>query len=894
MKKITLLKAFWAVFLIFGVVHTPVSGQTRVYDLQEDFTSDVASWGFASNNGSTQTITYNTTNKLLQVRWPNGGSSYVKTLSTVITPGNDNTLKVELIIKGYTSGSSSNYGAFYLLDENGNAITGFHVRRGSIGGSNKWFVGRVTSYPGIATYSYPTSADGLNADQPTAKITFDLDFTAHTLSYAAEQGTFDYTSRVFTASGSTVSSSAQAFINASASNIKSFNSWYYRGATASGTNGFDMMYAGISALRTVATASVTVKYKDQDNNYFKADEIIGDQVVGNAFNASAGQKSTYSSGDFYYVLDPASALNTVVASEGSTLELLFRKQAKVSTLTWNGTSESNGNLWSEWNLNFTNNATAYGHQNNSSILFDGNASNKNVVLNEVVSLGASNITVSAPDYSITGTGTISGSGAYIINLGATDSVKLGVSNNSTGEAQISGGIISVNKSGALGAFANITGASTILSGATGVAVPSTTFGVSAQLNAGTYANTLINGMTAGNGVKVSILSAVNHASNDGSRAYDFAPNGTLAVGSELELIGAGTDNRIGMTSNSSTYLANTKVSLKGNTMFYINVNHGAASTINIGTLSGESTTKLGWGRSAGLERDITWSVGALNENSEFAGTITNLGGYASGGSSYTGNNTNFIKTGTGTLTMSGNATTHNGTVAVTGKGKLNVTGALGKSTTAFTVSDTSVLAASGDGKITAKTLVMGATDTLIISPSAKVVVYDSITTKITNVVFEITTDTAGVLVLPKGLSYADTINLTVRVLQTPVALMKTYKLVDDSLKHLVKYGQISLPSHHYTFNQSTGELVFEITTDVENAAQGLAVYPTFVRNEMTVNGTGIQAISLISLSGQIMMDVKNTSDYNKVNLSQLSDGAYLVKVGFTDGTTQIRNVILNK
>ena len=174
------------------------------------------------------------------------------------------------------------------------------------------------------------------------------------------------------------------------------------------------------------------------------------------------------------------------------------------------------------------------------------------------------------------------------------------------------------------------------------------------------------------GVKIGISSSHN-TNND--YAFDFAASGTLSSGSELELTGTATETKFGMTSASATYLANAKVSLKGTAFLFLDVNQGSASTINVGTLSGESGTKLGWGKSSALDRHITWSVGASNEDSEFAGTLTNTGGYKGSGSMYIGQYTHLTKVGTGKLTLSGTSDAYNGDLTING-GEVLVSGTL--------------------------------------------------------------------------------------------------------------------------------------------------------------------------------------------------------------------------
>ena len=239
----------------------------------------------------------------------------------------------------------------------------------------------------------------------------------------------------------------------------------------------------------------------------------------------------------------------------------------------------------------------------------------------------------------------------------------------------------------------IADASTLSIVTSGLTIPATTFtGTTATIDGSTYYGTKVSGLSVSNGNKATLKGSYNTSNANITGTFDAT--GTLASGSELILNGTGTENKFGMTSANTTFLANTKVTLKGYSFLYIDANQGGATTINIGTLAGESTSKLGWGKSIDLARNITWSVGASNENSEYAGTITNTGGYAGSSAMYIGNFTHFIKAGTGTLTFSGTANTHNGNFTVNA-GTLNVTGVICKSTSTVTVASIATLTGTG-------------------------------------------------------------------------------------------------------------------------------------------------------------------------------------------------------
>lgn len=899
-----------ALSLVLGIVFSTVAfAQTTVFDLNEDFTTDVTNWGFTQNNGGVQTISYNATNKALQVRWPNSSSEYIKTLATAITAGTDNKMNVEFIVKAYTSGNASNYGALYLMDESGNAITGFHVRRGSVGGSNKWFVGRATSYPGTTTYSYPSSADPLNANEPLVKITFALDFATKTVSFTAQQGTFDYTTRVFTASGASVSSTDQPFINAAATNIKSLNSWYFRASSASGTNGFDLMYAGISASRSVSTATVTVKFKDQNNTYFKSDEVIEGHVAGTAYNATIAQKDSYFDGTNYYVLNQASPIRIEsVDGAGSTLELLFTKSLYFSTMKWNGSTATDGTIWSEAYPNFISDTTPTGFQTGSGLSFDASAEVKNVVLNESVKMGTGTVTITAPDYVFTGEGAITGAGNMNINLSSGNALSLGVTNLLSGTTQISGGDITLSKNGALGNAAQINGPTSIILGAGSITLPALTVDAPTSIITGNNASSLINNLTTSSAVKISIASEKDHGNNDSSRAFDLAANGTLASGTEIELNGTGTDNRMGMNAASANYLANAKLSLKGAAMFYINANQGGATTINIGSLAGESGTKLGWGRSVALDRDITWSVGALNTDSEFAGTITNTGGYATSGLSYNGNYTHLTKVGTGRLTLSGTSNTYNGNITVN-DGELMISGTV-----------------AGNSQTTApktNTVTVGAAGTLLVNGNLKATTINVVaggTLKGTGTITGKTTVNgllSGRLTFANELTLNDSLYITVSgfadgeydVVEVQDSLiaggsLKVAVTVDapanntsiQIIKATKQSGNFSLKDlpEGYSFNDATGYLTYNtVTTGAADINKGLKIFPAITNGLVTVEGANIQSVRIFNLAGQLTETQLVNSDQIIINLSTRPKGIYVLRVELKDGSSNLQKVILN-
>ena len=89
---------------------------------------------------------------------------------------------------------------------------------------------------------------------------------------------------------------------------------------------------------------------------------------------------------------------------------------------------------------------------------------------------------------------------------------------------------------------------------------------------------------------------------------------------------------------------------------------GSTATIALGSLTGDATTSLVAFVGGGSLPETAWEIGARNESTEFAGTITDQDGGAI---------SSVTKVGTGTLTLSG-ANTYTGDTRVEG-GTLSIT-----------------------------------------------------------------------------------------------------------------------------------------------------------------------------------------------------------------------------
>lgn len=895
MKKITFL------VMVMAVVWTGVVRATDVqtYVFQDDMSTNPCTsgntnyagnnnWGFDNVMSSSYSATpgttnwgYNSTDKSYQFRWVPGTSgltsSSTRTLSTAVQKSSvDNKITIQTIVKYYFTGRGTNPGCLYFADENGNVITGiaFYSVSKTTSATN-FQVGLCSSYNGGAydsgtglfglpasTSTFPsvvaTSWNGVSSSSTlpiTVRVTLVLDFSAATLNYTIENGTFNTGTRAFTVSGSPVTVTGQAFINAAAANFKKFNQTFVRNAGASPATppyGFDMYYMGVSTLQTISsTANVSVNYYDADNTSSLIKTVaIANQAVGNTYTASGTDKASFTQSSYYYTYSSMQSDNQTIAGDGSThVDVLMKKYPVYNgTYTWTGVTDGN---WNELTGNFTDGTNTLGYQPGYGVAFASGPSNKTITLNSSVNLGSGDLTVSGDGYTLQGSGAVAGTGKLAINLAGTQTATLNLTNNMTGVTSISGGNVIVKKSGVLGVTPNISGGAIITSNVTSWSCPALNItGGTDSLSIGTYQDNVLSGLSISAGAKLKISSGYNYASSD-HRGISFAASGTLSSGSELELNGTGTDNRMGMTSASTSYLANTKLTLKGGAMFYINATQGAPTIINIGSLaSADATTKLGWGKGTATN-DITYSVGASNESTTYAGSLTNTGGYNSGGTSYTGNNTNLEKVGTGTLTLSGTIT-HNGVVTIS-NGTLNVTGSLG-SGASVTVASTGTL--DGTGTISGTTIINGTIKGSLKFSRDVTVAAGATIDAAANIGLTTNGGSSGTLNLQDGTTIP---TLTITSTSAP-AVGTTIQVVNATTPSSIIYTNTPVVPSGYSFSTATGILTYvgstiSSSTNISTAGlQNNATITVANGNLLTINQASAINIITVNPTAQLTLN----------------------------------------
>jgi len=732
------------------------------------------------------------------------------------------------------------------------------------------------NYPADCITAFSSSwlgADFMN--NKTYHVKAKLDFSTHMIDSLWVARSDDAT-KVYT-------TSALAFMSAAATNADKISAVAVRGKKIDNSGGGvnSVLNMTIDNYRvytweTAQTTSVIVNYYDADDNSFITSLTRTNQAIAGTYAVTGYDKASFTFGGKYCVYSSILLDNVAITADGlAHVDLKVKRFSATSgTYTWTGVIDGTFN---ELNANLTTDGVnTVGYQPGNAIAFPDAGLNKSVTMNDNFNLGANDLTVSGDGYTLQGNSTISGTGKLNVNLTGSQAVTLNISNALTGVTQIAGGQITISKTGALGTSAVVNGATNLI---TSVALPATTFNASSQINP-TVASSIA-GMTAPTGVKVSATSSI--ATSSAVSALQFAPTGTFA--GELDLNGtAASETRFAMTAASATYLGSAKVSLLGTAFLFIDTNQAAASTISIGTLSGEAGTRLGWGKSSGLDRTITWSVGSLNENSEYAGTITNTGGYNAGGLYYIGSFTNFIKEGTGTLTMSGTANTHNGNFTVNG-GNLNVTGTIGNATSVVTVAAAGTL--SGTGTIGGATTING-----ILSGSLNFGSSLTLAGTTNIVVNGFTAGQFDVVNVAGALTYGGALNVTVN--GGNPAKGTAIKILNFASQSGTLSQPMTAPAN-YSFDVTTGTLTYDGLTGVnETGLDGLSIYPTLSHGDITISGVNASSVELVNNSGQTVKQVNLKDGKTTISLTDLTSGAYLVKVKSIDGAVKVQKVIYQK
>lgn len=865
MKKITSL------FIAMLIILVSAGAQSLVndYQLNENFQEQDAPWGFTPGANTTISI-------------PDIGSPRNKVFQLAVASASGRRVSNKVLSPGYTTDPGSYDGKLYVE---------FEWQSGTPTGGNRGFIRLMDGTNIILAIGTEGSTNdnvlhygNLDAPNQNAIVTTTL--------ITPEEGNFprnewyhvkfkiDFTTKkvdelVITRLSNNFSwtVSDKNFISSSAASITRIEIEGGRQGSSNGawTTQIDNLKI-YSVKESAGMATVTINYLDQNDDIAKAARVVEDQPIGVPFAATADDKASFTANGSYYAYNAAATVadQVVVADGGSVINLKFNKSTLTAgTYSWTGAASAN---WNEIDENFsTDGINALGYQNSNAVVLGAAGANKAINLATALNIGTENVTIEGDGYAISGAGNLSGTGAVVVNLTAGQSASLNVVNNLTGGVVVNGGTLVLQRDAAASSITMADGA--VLNLNTGSAFSKAIAGAGVVTVIPTTNNTYSSAVSGVTQLNYELVSA---GSVNASGAFSSMPilNKTVPAGAKIQV-----ENTLEVPAMFGTTISypNSAISL-GSMVDLVYAQNPAAdgsTTVAIGELSGAASAKV---RGTRIGRTVTYNIGGLNTSSTFAGTFENYGldQWDNVGT------LNLVKSGDGKLTLSGESTGYvQGTVNVAA-GELEVTGTLASASVPLTVAAAGTL--SGTGVIPGNATVNGALKGSLTFGSALTV---SGTTELSVAGFE-----AGeydVLTVTNALNAGGDLNIIITA--NPPAVGTKIKLINAGSVNGTFAG-ISVPAG-YSFDPASGELTFTFGTSL-NDVTGFRVYPTRVTNDVMVEGQDIRQIAIYNIAGQMVRTVTAVSERNTINMSQMADGVYLMKVGFADGSVKVQNILLQK
>lgn len=662
----------------------------------------------------------------------------------------------------------------------------------------------------------------------------------------------------------------QAFYSNSAAGISSLELFANRdGSNMTWTGQLDNFeifnYEEVSEM-----ADVTINYLDQNDDIAKTARVATGKPVGLTYAATTDDKLSFSANGNYYAFDAANTVadQIIVAEGGSVINLKFKKTV-LTTGTYNWTGLTNSD-WNEIDNNFTtDNTNAIAYQNGNAIAFGNSGTQKAVVLTGKLNTNDQDILVTDDGYSFIGAGMLAGSGAFIANITSEQTLSLNIINEMTGGVVVNGGTATILKDAAARRLTLANGASVNLS--TGAAFSKAISGTGTISLIPTSNVTYSSAITGAEQVNYSLASAGAVTAAGVFSAMPILNNtfsGSINVSTTL--------SETAMFGSTNSF-ADNKLTLGNNVglVYPINPASDGTTTVAIGELTGSASSKIMGPRL----RNVNYNVGSLGTNSVFEGTIQNFAADQWSNIPVI----NFAKSGAGELTMSGESTQYIAGAIAVNAGSLKVTGILGSATVPVTVANGATL--KGTGTIGGATTING---TLMGNLN-----FGSNLTLTNNVELTITGFTEGEYdvidvagTLTNGGTLKVTSSATAPANNTSIQLLKagTYS------------GQFAVKDlpEHYSFDEATGYLTYNNLLSALEQNNNLRIYPALTRGEIFVTGAEVLMVEVCNMTGNVLHKTNGNTTSNVINISNLSSGAYILRVTLANGETKIQKVLLNK
>ncbi len=723
-------------------------------------------------------------------------------------------------------------------------------------------------------------------------VTTQVNLTYSTGVWYNVKATLDFTNKVVTnltiknkSTSAQVSLSNLPMVSLTATNVSKISLTNTRSSIA-GNGSNANLNSSIDNFKTyklieVATASVTINYKDSEGNLLKTSRVQPDLEIGTTYYATADDKATFYDDNFYYAYNAAASTDNVVVAEGAVINLIFKKTAKLSgTYIWSGNANSN---WNNADENFSVGASPFiGYQDNNPILFPAVPVTKTVNLNANLTIGDNDITMFGDGYNFSGTGSISGSGKFILGMQAGETTTLGIRNNMS-KVEIQGGEAILTNDLGTATYDLADGAKiTLQTGAEFNKAITGTGSVTIQTNSNVFYNNTLTGPSTVNlilGVSGSISSGVNWS----SKVLTAMPaNAQVNVTTNQATAG------YGVAANS---VQNSKLYLGDNVrmLYNYNPNEGGTTIISIGELKGAASASIegGWVNSA--TRGLNYYIGGLDTDATYNGVFKNystaptaplnISKKGVGIWTLTASNPDWIlgsfKVDEGTVILNGSIPGAGVPVTVAQGAILKGTGTIGGATT---VNGTLEGSLNFDGSLT-----LNGTTKFVVNGTNEGE-YDAI-------------NVAG------ACNLGGTVDVTVNIASGVKGISKAKSVAPGTTIKLINAGNIvtTMPVTHFaasgwTFKPATGELVYDpnnVVSGINSNVVSFSIYPTLTRDVVYVEGN-VKTIDIFSLTGQKVNSLVANGTKTVVNMSNLSSGAYIIRANMEDGSANMQNVILQK
>ncbi|HTL71948.1 MAG TPA: autotransporter-associated beta strand repeat-containing protein [bacterium] len=325
-------------------------------------------------------------------------------------------------------------------------------------------------------------------------------------------------------------------------------------------------------------------------------------------------------------------------------------------LTWHG--DGTGNIWNTTNTLWLNGTNAATFRGGDTVTFDDTGSNAPFI-NIIGTVAPASLTVSAAkDYIFGGSGAITGVG--MLSQSGTGSLTISNANTFSGGVDVQGGVLNVGNGGSLGSgtvtlenatLNSLYNSTTTFNLPGGISVPA---GNTSAVNMSPRMT--ITGLSGDGTLNLTVAGTYNLGTHNGYNNFNGAFSGFTGT---LNATGTVANAMITANFNGGSFdgsLGGAAVNLSN--VGLIGQDNSGGNTLNLGALSGDASSSLA---GSGYAGPLTYSIGALNLDTVFAGTITN-----------NASTNRIIKVGSGTLTLGGDSifagstTVSSGTLRVNG------------------------------------------------------------------------------------------------------------------------------------------------------------------------------------------------------------------------------------